>query len=163
MRAGCIFIAVSFLAASTSLATEPTSKTVIGPANLDLAAGADALRFGDYEEGIKLTLRGLEQHPSERDRSAALSNLCAGYAATDQYDLAIKHCSDSLEINERNWHAYHNRAAAHLYQGNYDEAIEDAQAGLALNPRSRKLRRALEVAEEKKRELYTPRVVIEEH
>ena len=163
MRAGCTYIAVCFLAASTSLATEPTSKTVIGPANLDLAAGADALRFGDYEEGIKLTLRGLEQHPSERDRSAALSNLCAGYAATDEYDLAIEHCNDALQIDERNWHAYHNRAAANLYQGNLDEAIRDAEAGLALNPRSRKLRKALEVAEEKKRELQSPRVVMEEH
>jgi len=163
MRAGCIIIAVSFLTASTSLATEATSKTVIGPANLDLAAGADALRFGDYEEGIKLTLRGLQQHPSQRDRSAALSNLCAGYAATEQFDLAIKHCNESLDIDERNWHAYHNRATAHLRRGDFGEAIKDAEAGLALNPRSRKLRRALEVAQERKREQRTPRVIMEEH
>jgi len=162
MRAGCIIIAVSFLTASTSLATEAVSKTVIGPANLDLAAGADALRFGDYEEGIKLTLRGLQQHPSERDRSAALSNLCAGYAATEQFDLAIERCDESLDI-ELNWHAYHNRAAAHLRRGDFGEAIKDAEAGLALNPHSRKLRRALEVAEERKREQLSPRVIMEEH
>lgn len=163
MRAGCIIIAVSFLTTSTSLATEATSKTVIGPTNLDLAAGSDALRFGDYEEGIRLTLKGLRQHPSERDRSAALSNLCAGYTATERLDLAIQHCDESLEINERNWRAYHNRAAAYLHKGDLDEAIKNVEAGLALNPHSRKLRRVMEVAKERRREERSPRVIMEEH
>lgn len=136
------------------------SKTVIGVANADLAAGADALRFGDYEEGIKLTLRGLQQHPSPRDRAAALSNLCAGYAATDRLDLAIEHCNESLELDGRNWHAYHNRATAHLFKGDLELAIKDVEAGLELNPHSAKLRKVLEVT---RREMLNPRVIMEEH
>ncbi len=161
MRTALLLLLPALAAFTSASAADPAaSKTVIGAANEDLAAGADALRFGDYEEGIKLTLRGLQQHPSPRDRAAALSNLCAGYAATDRLDLAIQHCNESLRLNGRNWHAYHNRATAHLFKGELDLAMKDVKAGLELNPYSKKLQKVLEVT---KREQLNPRVIMEEH
>ena len=65
------------------------SKTVLGVTNEYLAAGAEALRLKDYDEGIRLTLLGLDRPTSPRDRSAALSNLCAAHAAKQEPDIAI--------------------------------------------------------------------------
>ena len=45
----------------------------------ELAAGADALQRGKFEEGIALTQTGLDQFVSSDDRAGGLSNLCAGY------------------------------------------------------------------------------------
>ena len=60
---------------------QPDSRTVLGVANEYLAAGAEAIRLKEYDEGIRLTKIGLERPTSPRDRSAALSNLCAAHAA----------------------------------------------------------------------------------
>ena len=46
-------------AQSTAGQSDAIAKTVVGPANADLADGAAALRAGDAEEGIRLTKRGL--------------------------------------------------------------------------------------------------------
>ena len=67
------------------------NRTVIGGGNPLLAAGADAIRAGQYDEGIRLTNLGLERRETtESDRAAALSNLCAAYAAKRLPDRAIE-------------------------------------------------------------------------
>ncbi len=78
-------------------------------ADPQLSDGATALSIGNYGEGIRLTELGLKAPPARSDRSAAMSNLCAGFAGTQQYDLALTHCSAALEINDSNWQAYNNR------------------------------------------------------
>ena len=45
------------------------SRTVIGAVNEYLAAGADAIRAKQYDEGIRLTKLGLDRPASPRDRS----------------------------------------------------------------------------------------------
>ena len=75
-------VACLCFAACTSLAQQ--NKTVLGPSNEDLAAGANALLAGDAEEGIRRTLKGMEFASSRRDRVAGMSNLCAGYAMLNQ-------------------------------------------------------------------------------
>src|SRR5262245_6065293 len=52
------------------------SATVIGATNPLLAQGTDALEMKHYEEGVRLTLAGLEQPASERDQAAGHSNVC---------------------------------------------------------------------------------------
>ena len=66
-----------------------TNKTVIGSSNPPLKNGADALRAGDAEEGIRLTLIGLRQSISSRERQTAKSNLCAGYIILEQLETAL--------------------------------------------------------------------------
>jgi tetratricopeptide (TPR) repeat protein len=89
---------------------QPDSRTVLGVVNEYLAAGAEAMRLKEYDEGIRLTKLGLERPTSPRDRAAALSNLCAAHAAKKEPDIAIGYCNESIGLNQANWHAYSNRA-----------------------------------------------------
>src|SRR3990172_7946642 len=90
--------------------------TVRFGASPGLVAGAEALRSGRFEEGIALTLSGLDEFVTAEDRAAGLSNLCAGFIALRKFDIAVVHCSASLELNPR-WQAYSNRALAYLSKG----------------------------------------------
>ena len=115
------------------------SRTVIGVGNEYLAAGAEAIRSGFYDDGIRLTKLGLDRPASPRDRSAALSNLCAAHAAKKEPDVAIGYCSDSLTINDANWRAYSNRAYAYYLKKMFDEADADLNIALAINPNARQM------------------------
>ena len=110
------------------------AKTVIGPTNPDLAAGAQALRLGKAEEGIRLTRLGLAVAHGQRERQAALANLCAGYVLLEQYDTALTYCDSALEENERNWRAYSNRALAYVKMKRFEEAEADVARGQELQP-----------------------------
>jgi len=110
------------------------AKTVIGPTNPDLANGAQALRLGKAEEGVRLTRLGLAVAHGRRERQAALSNLCAGYVLLEQFDTALTYCNIALEENERNWRAYNNRALAYVNLKRFEEAEADIARGQELNP-----------------------------
>src|SRR6516164_2053497 len=68
------------------------SRTVLGT-NDFLAQGAEQIRMRQYDEGIRLTSLGLAQAESITQRAAALSNLCAAYAAKGNADRAIDYCT----------------------------------------------------------------------
>ena len=104
-----------------------------------LSEGALALFAKDYERGIELTLAGLKQQVAPKQRTAALSNLCAGYVGAERYDEAEAACSEAIELRDSNWRAFNNRAIAFLAQGNYDAARSDVARGLQLHPESRQL------------------------
>jgi tetratricopeptide (TPR) repeat protein len=70
-----------------------------------------------------------------------MSNLCAGFAGTREYDLALTHCSAAIQINDRNWQAYNNRALTHLRLGHLKAAQHDIDRGLEINPESGQLKR----------------------
>lgn len=122
-------------------ATAQLNQTVIGPSNADLAAGADALRAGDAEEGVRLTLRGLHFAQSDREWQAAHSNLCAGYLLLNQLDKALQHCNTVLAENDNYWRAYSNRALIYIEQKRYAEAEQDLQKGESISPNARTLKR----------------------
>ena len=140
------FLPLLMLLASLAQAQTPASqsravaKTVVGPANADLADGAAALRVGDAEDGVRLTERGLMSATSRRDRVAGYSNLCAGLAMLERLDEALQACNRALELDERHWRSYSNRALVYLKQERYPEAERDISAGEALNPNARTLR-----------------------
>lgn len=119
--------------------------TQVFGANEHLAAGARALFMGDYAEGIRLTLKGLKSGGGAAHRASALNNLCAGYAASGQYDEAIRTCTEGLAIRTRNWRIYNNRALAYLGKGQIDAAKRDVDMGLSLSPESRTLIRVQEM------------------
>jgi tetratricopeptide (TPR) repeat protein len=110
-------------------------RVVLEDGNTLLAAGSQALRTGDYDEGIRLTHLGLERPGNSAYlRASALSNLCGAYAAKQEPDAAIEYCSQSLEIDADNWRALSNRAYAHWLKGLHTEAASDLEAAATINP-----------------------------
>lgn len=100
-----------------------------------LVAGSQALSTGAYDEGIRLTHRGLERPGiSDYERTTALANLCGAYAAKGEPDTAIEYCTQSLEVDAGNWRALSNRAYAHWLKGMHTEAESDLEAAAAINP-----------------------------
>src|SRR5262245_4283170 len=137
-------------------ATAATSSTVFGTTNEQLVAGSVALRNRQFKAGVELTLAGLKQVNLPRDLAAALSNLCAGYVGLKEYELALRSCDESLELDRRNWRTWNNRAAAHLGRGQHQAAFEDVQEGLQIAPHSATLRRMLSIVEAHKRAREQP-------
>jgi len=121
------------------------SATVIGPTNPQLTEGTEALEMGHYEEGVRLTLAGLEQPASQSDQAAGHSNVCAGYAALKRWDEALVHCNKALELDRTNWRTYNNRAAVFVGLKQFDLAMTDVNAGLELAPQSGTLQKSREV------------------
>ena len=110
-------------------------------ADPNLTDGATALSIGNYGEGIRLTELGLDAPPARNNRSAAMSNLCAGFAGTQEYQRALAHCTAALELDDHNWQAYNNRALAYLKLGDLAAARQDVNHGLEINPESGQLKR----------------------
>jgi tetratricopeptide (TPR) repeat protein len=125
-------------AAGNGSAEEP--KTVIGPSNVLLADGADALLARDAERGVSLTLKGLNFRTSERDRNSAWANLCAGYVMLEKPDEALAWCNKVIEADDDNWRAYNNRALAHIQLANYEQAAADIERAESIRPNARTLK-----------------------
>jgi tetratricopeptide (TPR) repeat protein len=108
---------------------------VLGERTPLLAAGADAIRAGRYDDGIRLTIDGLEtETASPLLRAAALANICAAHAARNDPDNAIGYCDQALAIDARNWRAYSNRSYAYWLKGMYAEAAADLDSAAAIAP-----------------------------
>ena len=122
------------------LADEAGSKTVIGPRNVALADGAQALLDGDAENGVRLTLRGLAMVQGQRERQAALSNLCAGYLMLGQIDEALAYCDKALADNDHNWRAHSNRALVYIELERFEDAEADVVRGQELAPNAKNLK-----------------------
>ena len=120
------------------LANSP--KTVIGPSNVFIADGANALIAGDGKEGVRLTLLGLEMAHGAREKKTAHANLCAGYLMVERPKLALKHCNWVLKRDEQHWRTYNNRALVYLSLKRYEESAADIRRGQALRPNSNKLK-----------------------
>jgi tetratricopeptide (TPR) repeat protein len=126
------------LASSAVYAQE--AKTVVGPSNVWLAEGASALLAGDAEEGIRLTNVGLKSAMGKRDKVAGLSNLCAGYAMLGLWQTALKYCDQAIDLNDRHWRAYSNRALVYINLGRFADAEADIVKGEQLAPNSGKVK-----------------------
>jgi tetratricopeptide (TPR) repeat protein len=127
-----------------------SSTTVIG-ANSLLSDGASALEAGRAEEGLRLTLAGLSEPGQTRDLAAGHANACAALVMLKQWDDALAHCNQSIEMDNKNWRAFNNRAAAYAAKGLYDLAIHDIETGLGLAPSSHTLLESMRVVKRNKR------------
>ncbi len=151
MQRAILILCATALASSVYAQTTPSTKdkglghTVFGPVNPDLRDGALELRQGDPELGITLTRRGLSYAKTQHEKYSAYSNLCAGYILITKYQDAISFCDQALSLDETNHHALSNRALARFYLKSYDKAQADVQAGLAVAPHSRTLKRVAQM------------------
>jgi len=121
------------------------SASVFGPLNPLLTQGTEALLAGRYEEGVRLTLQGLDQPNSASDKAAAHSNICAGYVALKRWQEALEHCNLALDLDRNNWRTFNNRAAVFVGMKKYDLAMTDVNSGLELAPNSATLLKSKEV------------------
>ena len=160
-NSAAVFVLVGLVSgAGAAHGNSPDSRTVIGT-NYYLAEGAQAIRMGNYNEGIRLTELGLKtSQPTSKDRAAALCNLCAAHAALREPDRAIELCTESLALNNRNWRTYSNRAAAYTIKGLYSEAVFDLDAAEAINPNGRAVRKLRGILNELR---LRPTVIMEDH
>ena len=134
-------LALAMLAAVQVTADQRSeSKTVIGPRNIHLFDGANALLAGDAKEGVLLTLKGLQLAHGQREKKIAHANLCAGFLLLDQPDTALEHCNWALDFDPNHWRTYNNRALVYLRMERFDESEADIKKGQALNPRSETLK-----------------------
>jgi tetratricopeptide (TPR) repeat protein len=157
-------IAIWLVAAAAWAQVDPQrqadSRTVLGGGNEYLSAGADAIRAGQYDDGIRLTRIGLERASKIGDRAAGLSNLCAAHAAKGETDLAIETCTESLALNDQNWRAYSNRSYAYFLKGMYAMASADLEAAASFSPNARQVQQIRGMINERS---LRPSVIIEEH
>jgi len=160
-RAQLIGLALSLVAGAATAQVEDRSlsRTVIG-SNEFLSAGAEEIRVGQYDEGIRLTNLGLLQAPSMNERAAALSNLCGAYAAKGDPDKAIEYCTESIALKQHNWRAYSNRSYAFYLKGQYKKAHDDLETAAALNPEARQVAKIRGMINERS---LQPSVIMEDH
>lgn len=123
-----------------SIQRDTSSTTVIGPRNIPLYDGAQALLAGNDAEGVRLTHKGLEIAQGKREEEAALSNLCAGYIRLALYDKALHYCNLLLGRNDKSWRGYNNRAVIYIQTKQWEKAEQDLIRGEALNPSARTLK-----------------------
>lgn len=116
-----------------------------------IVRGAQALEAGRIEEGLALTQAGLARDPGPKATAVAFANLCAGYAMLKRYDEALPRCNRAIVLDPRDWHPYNNRAAIFTARGQYELAMADVKAGLALAPDSPTLLKSLAVVRESRR------------
>lgn len=136
-----LLLAITSLAAVQTFADgRAESKTVIGPSNIYLYDGANALLARNPEKGVPLTLKGLEFAHGQREVKIAHSNLCAGFLMLGQAETALVHCNWVLDIDPNHWRSYNNRALVYLKLERYEESEADIKRGQELNPRSEKLK-----------------------
>jgi tetratricopeptide (TPR) repeat protein len=158
--AGC-FAAVLCSAQDFELTQEqPDSRTVLGGGNEYLSAGAELIRAGEYDDGIRLTTMGLERLASQNDRAAGLSNLCAAHAAKGEPDRAIEFCTQSITLSPYSWRAYSNRAYAYLLKGQLAAASADLAIAAEHNPDARQIGQIRGMINERN---LQPSVTVEEH
>ena len=137
-RVSCLIVVLGLAPAAWSqsdrVTTEASNSTIIGPRNMPLQLGAEALMAGDNAEGVRLTHQGLRIAHGSREEEAALSNLCAGYIKLKLFDQALKYCDLLLARNDEHWRGYNNRAVAYIMTEQWDKAKADLERGEELRP-----------------------------
>jgi tetratricopeptide (TPR) repeat protein len=146
-----VLIMATGISGATSSVEKMGSKTVVGPDNPLLAAGATALEAGRVEEGVQLTLEGLKVASSAQQNAAGHSNACAGYVLLKRWAEALAQCNASMELDKSNWRTYNNRASIYVEQGLYDLALRDLEAGLALAPGAATLHESMRILQRNRR------------
>lgn len=133
------------VSSSLPLAWAQEHKIVVGPRNAELQDGAAALRAGNAEDGIRLTLAGLKNAANRDERLTGRSNLCAGYILQQRFSDALQQCDRALAEDGNYWRALANRALIHVLEGRYDQADKDLVQAEKLAPSADSVRNVREL------------------
>jgi tetratricopeptide (TPR) repeat protein len=106
----------------------------LAPNNIDviflMAQTAISQRY--FEDAIPLLQKGLEIAPSRTDLRLALAE---SYFKSDQVDMAVAELEKVIAVNP-SARAYSFLGLSHIYLGRFDDARQDFQNGLKLEPKN---------------------------
>lgn len=160
-RVLCATLAIVFTLPCRADDLDGSAQRMTIGANEYLVAGSEMIRAGQFDDGIRLTLIGLERgNLGVRDRAAGLANLCAAYVSKNEPDAALPYCDRSLQLDGSNWRVYTARARAYLVKGMLAEAKRDNDAAAAINPNSAHVK---EIRGKINEQLLRPQVILEDH
>ena len=134
MRSMFLAAALAVLASPMSFAQScQTEPSLAGhrTANGAVRAQYTAVERAEWHNVVHIGEGLVETGLSARNRTAAWSNLCAGYAATGEVDAAVAACDSALELRATAWRARNNRGVAHWVAGNREAALADFEAANA--------------------------------
>ena len=97
-------------------------------ANGVVRAQYNAVTRGEWADAIHFGEEIVASSGAPGHKVAALTNLCAAYAATGEYTLALEACDSALDMRDGAWRALNNRGAALWLSGQQDAAIAAFQA-----------------------------------
>jgi tetratricopeptide (TPR) repeat protein len=92
--------------------------------NIEFSAGYEKFGIATYNLALEFN-RGLKTE----------MNQCNADNAQKQYEQAIEHCSNAIEINENYANAYFSRGYAYKNEGQYELAIADFTKSIEINPK----------------------------
>ncbi|WP_417492901.1 hypothetical protein [Maricaulis sp.] len=101
-------------------------------ANGSVRAQYNSVTRGEWRQVIHFGEEIASSGAAPGQRAAALTNLCAGYAATGEYERAVAACDAALELRADAWRAVNNRGVAHWLAGDHAAATADFNAAAAL-------------------------------
>ena len=158
--AGLVLLTVVTAAAAGGRARDQSEQRVV-LGDEYLSAGADAIRAGSYDDGIRLTKIGLVRAAvTKRNRAAGLANLCSAYVAKGEPDAAIPYCDQAIDLDQSNWRPYSVRAQAYFQKQQFAQAAADNAAAAAIAPNEAHVKMIRGWLNER---LLKPRVIVEEH
>ena len=154
-------LALVMIIAGATPASGQEQHAVPSPTNIELSRGAEALRAGDAETGLNLTLAGLKHTTSRNERVTGLSNACAAYILLQKYETALEYCNEAVATDDRYWRARANRALIAVLQGRYAPAEEDLDRAEAVAPDAGSVRAVRGLLRDKVNPV-TPAVIIDD-
>jgi Flp pilus assembly protein TadD len=101
-----------------------------------------SLAIEDYNQAIRI----------KPDYAATYYNRGNSYANLGQYSLAIADYTNAIDMNPNDVEAHYNRATIYFELGQYQRAIEDYNQVIRLKPDDEKVRLALKLALDKKKQ-----------
>ncbi|MAC90202.1 MULTISPECIES: hypothetical protein [Maricaulis] len=128
-----MFLAAALAAIATPAGIAQTcdaEPTLVGhrTANGTVRAQYNAVERGEWPNAVLIGEGLVETGLSSRNKTAAWSNLCAGYAGSGEYEAAVSACGEALALRDNAWRALNNRGAAHWLAGNTEAALADFRA-----------------------------------
>lgn len=109
--------------------------------------GRDFLKNGNIMAAIDQYEMGLKGGLGHSDLQDAHNDLCVAYYFLAEYERALAHCQEAIDLVPNHWVHYNNRANIFLMQGDLKRAKRDYQKALRLHPKSEVIARNISLAD----------------
>jgi tetratricopeptide (TPR) repeat protein len=109
--------------------------------------GRALLKEGNIQAAIKQYEMGLKGGLGSSDLQDAHNDLCVAYYFLAEYETALDHCEEAIDLVPNHWVHYNNRANIYLMQGELKLAKKDYRKALKLHPKSEVIERNIALAD----------------